>query len=318
MDERDDDLRLPSAAVLETWTVPEPGSDLADRIADAWQDERISRAGLPHRSRLRGVLGVTMGAALGAAAAILVMMLVRPGPADPVEPIPTPTPEAAAVVAPAPAETASARELAQMKADLERIVGEIDRKATATDEFRLVLDVEPEDARVQVTMGGRVVADLLGDARLLLPRGPYEIVAEAEQHEPLQVSGNPTEEPETRHALRLRQQPGARARRDRSPFRELFGRKRKAKAGADSSGDLKNPFSRDDDPVKSAKLRIGTKPGVPPARVYVDGVFIGTTPISAYRVAPGRHTVEWYWADGHVGTEAVDVEADEVRVVKGG
>lgn len=311
MDERDDDdLRLPSAAVLETWTVPEPGSDLADRIADAWQDERISRAELPHRSRLRGAAGVTMGAAVGAAAAILVMMLVRPGPAQPVESIPTPLRETAAVVAPSP-ETASAHELAQMKADLERILGEIDSKPETVGEFRLVLDVEPEDARVQVTMGGRVVADLLGDARLLLPRGPYEIVAEAEQHEPLEISSNPGREHETRHELRLRRVQGAGAARDRR-------RKADAGTGASSGGDLKNPFARDDDPVKSAKLRIGTKAGVPPARVYVDGVFIGTTPIAAYRVTPGRHTVEWYWADGNTATEAIDLEADEVKVLEGG
>lgn len=317
MDERDDDdLRLPSAGVLDTWTVPEPGSDLADRIADAWQDERLSRAGLPRRRRIGTAGGLAVGAAVGAAAAVLVMLLVR-APAEPAGPIPAPAPPPVAEAAPTgPAPVASSatdHELAEMKADLQRIMFDIERNDTMRDEFLLVLDVEPDDAQVRVTVAGRTVADVVGDARLLLPREPYDVVVEAKGHEPMQLSLTPGEGPETRHALSLTRT--AREPRDRI-LRDFFGRK--AKPRSKSSEDLKNPFKRADDAVKSAKLRIGTKSGVAPARVFVDGTLVGATPIASYPVTPGRHTVEWVWDDGRKITQTLVLDADEVRVLKAG
>ena len=52
--------------------------------------------------------------------------------------------------------------------------------------------------------------------------------------------------------------------------------------------------------------------------MHVDGKFIGTTPISAFKVSAGRHTVQWKWDDGRVITEQVTVGEDEARTLKRG
>lgn len=356
MDDRDDDdLRLPSAVVLDTWTVPEPHPDLAERIADAWQAERIARAAPPRRRRYAGVFA---GAAFGAAAAIAVMLLVRPPPSEPAE-APADLPETPAVVAPTPAEApAKARVALRVEpgpaivtVDGEEISGadggrhfgfvttpgvhnvvarqpgyalrllelEVPPEGYAgtitleRSEFILELDVEPDDAQVRVEMAGRTVADVAGDSRLLLPREPFEAFVSAPHYAPVTVHGGPEMGPETKLDVRLEKQtPEPRA---RSPFRSLFKRKPKAHAG---SGDLKNPFARDDDPPKSATLRIGTSSGAAPARVYVDGVYVGTTPIQKLEITPGTHTVEWYWDDGKIVSERVEIDAGDTRVLKRG
>lgn len=344
MDDRDDDdLRLPSAVVLDTFTVPEPHPDLAERIADAWQAERIAR-GEPPRRRYAGVLA---GAAFGAAGAIAVMLLLRPPP----PPAPADLPETPAVVAPTPAEAAAKARVALrvepgpaiVTVDGEEISGadggrhfgfvttpgvhdivarqpgyalrllELDvppegYAGTITlerSEFILELDVEPDDAQVRVEMAGRTVADVAGDSRLLLAREPFEAFVSAPGYAPGTLHGGPEMGPETKLKVRLEKQtPQPRA---RSPFRSWFERKPKARA---ESGELKNPFARDDDPPQSATLRIGTSSGAAPARVYVDGVYVGTT--------PGIHTVEWYWDDGKIVSERVDVDAGDTKVMKRG
>jgi len=85
------------------------------------------------------------------------------------------------------------------------------------------------------------------------------------------------------------------------------------------AGDLKNPFVRSAPAARpSAVLRIGVLPGNGPAKVYVDGRLVGTTPIANARVTPGTHHVRWEWGDGRMFKQTITVAADETLVVKGG
>ncbi len=68
------------------------------------------------------------------------------------------------------------------------------------------------------------------------------------------------------------------------------------------SSDLKNPFA-----PKTATLHIGTHRGVEPAEVYIDGQHHGKTPLANVKVRPGRHTVQWRFADGRIVERSVDV-----------
>ena len=80
-----------------------------------------------------------------------------------------------------------------------------------------------------------------------------------------------------------------------------------------ASRDLKNPFA-----AKTATLHIGTNKGVGPAKVFVDGVYRGKTPLANVKVTPGRHLVEWRFGDGKVIEWRVDVEDGGSEVLKAG
>ena len=68
----------------------------------------------------------------------------------------------------------------------------------------------------------------------------------------------------------------------------------------------------------TATLLIGTNMGVSPAKVYVDGTFIGTTPQSDVAVTPGRHTVKWQWSNGKKITQSVTVADGQRKIVRAG
>ena len=70
--------------------------------------------------------------------------------------------------------------------------------------------------------------------------------------------------------------------------------------------------------AKTATLRIGTNPGVPPAEVYVDDRFVGKTPRPSVKVTPGRHTVKFKWPGGKVIKKSVTVASGGSSIVKAG
>ena len=70
--------------------------------------------------------------------------------------------------------------------------------------------------------------------------------------------------------------------------------------------------------AKTSLLRIGTLPGVAPAKVFVDGAAKGNTPLSKVMVTPGRHKVVFQWPNGKRVTKFVDVGDGESKIVRGG
>ncbi|MCA9711079.1 MAG: PEGA domain-containing protein [Myxococcales bacterium] len=71
--------------------------------------------------------------------------------------------------------------------------------------------------------------------------------------------------------------------------------------------------------AKTATLRFAPKAGVPPAKVYVDGSLVGTTPIPNYKVTPGKHTIKFTWASGRAPkSETVTVGDNEIKTIKAG
>jgi hypothetical protein len=59
-------------------------------------------------------------------------------------------------------------------------------------------------------------------------------------------------------------------------------------------------------PVASGWLSVES---TPPARIYVDGVELGTTPLVGRPLQPGRHELRAVLSDGRTKTLAVDVPA---------
>ncbi len=88
-----------------------------------------------------------------------------------------------------------------------------------------------------------------------------------------------------------------------------------AQEAKETSDILKNPFR--DEPEVPGVLRVGTLPGVQPARVFVDGVEVGFTPIARHEVTPGRHEVKFVWHD-QTSIKKVEVGAGKTQVVRGG
>jgi hypothetical protein len=84
--------------------------------------------------------------------------------------------------------------------------------------------------------------------------------------------------------------------------------------------EAKRPKSPPEPPevAKTAVLRIGTSPGVPPAEVTVDGEPVGRTPVMSVEVTPGKHTVVFRFADRPSVTIEVVVADGETKVLKGG
>ncbi|MBL9101460.1 MAG: protein kinase [Myxococcales bacterium] len=69
--------------------------------------------------------------------------------------------------------------------------------------------------------------------------------------------------------------------------------------------------------AKTAELKIGSGPGLPPATVWVDNVKQAKpTPVTVM-VAPGNHTVKWKYPDGKSTTKKVSVADKSSQVIKG-
>lgn len=72
-----------------------------------------------------------------------------------------------------------------------------------------------------------------------------------------------------------------------------------------------------DDAKELAFLRIGTMRGYAPAKIYVDGKYVGMTPLMKVGITSGRrHTVRWVWPDSDAELK-VTLNAGETRTLKG-
>ncbi len=91
----------------------------------------------------------------------------------------------------------------------------------------------------------------------------------------------------------------------------------KPNTGGGGGGRTKRP--RPKPKAKTATLRFAPKPGVPPAKVYVDGSYAGTTPMLNFKVTPGKHTVKFTWASGRAPkTQSITVGDKETLTIKAG
>lgn len=69
--------------------------------------------------------------------------------------------------------------------------------------------------------------------------------------------------------------------------------------------------------AKTAEIKIGSGPGLPPATVWVDGEKQSKpTPVTVM-VAPGKHTIKWKYPDGKTATKSVTAADKSSQVVKG-
>jgi hypothetical protein len=76
------------------------------------------------------------------------------------------------------------------------------------------------------------------------------------------------------------------------------------------------PVEKPKPKAKTAELKIGSAPGMPPATVWVDNQKQAKpTPVSVM-VAPGPHTIKWKYPDGKTVTKKITA-ADGAQVIKG-
>jgi len=79
----------------------------------------------------------------------------------------------------------------------------------------------------------------------------------------------------------------------------------------------KTPKAQPKAKAKTAEIKIGSGPGLPPATVWVDGQKQAKpTPVTVM-VAPGTHTVKWKYPDGKSTTKKVTAADKSSQVVKG-
>nr|MCH9683913.1 PEGA domain-containing protein [Deltaproteobacteria bacterium] len=67
-----------------------------------------------------------------------------------------------------------------------------------------------------------------------------------------------------------------------------------------------------------AVLRIGTSSGAAPARIYIDGRFVGVSPLMKKSVEPGLHKVRWEWSDSTKQEQMVKVKAGRTQTLRAG
>ncbi|MEM9463326.1 MAG: PEGA domain-containing protein [Myxococcota bacterium] len=201
------------------------------------------------------------------------------------------------------------------------------------------LGAQQEDERVEIGSDGD---------RHVLRREPgvrYEVEARAPgyvtRRVPLPVGGQ-ADVPVTLSLAPDPEDPRARARRSRrssshrSPdLKDPFGKRPGKRAssiddlfegsdgsadssstGSSSTGsdilDLVDPYasgSRSSKKAKSATLRVGVGGGRGPARIHVDGKYVGITPLLSVELPAGRHEVTASWPDGTQERRAVNLTA---------
>jgi len=69
--------------------------------------------------------------------------------------------------------------------------------------------------------------------------------------------------------------------------------------------------------AKTAEIKIGSGPGLPPATVFVDGEKQAKpTPVTVM-VSPGKHTIKWKYPDGKTVSKSVTAADKSSQVIKG-
>jgi eukaryotic-like serine/threonine-protein kinase len=186
----------------------------------------------------------------------------------------------------------------------------------------LVLDSDPPGASMNLIVDGKAVT--MGTAgsqyKVTRERGvTYEIEASLKGYmtkkDPLRFSGDATQ---TVRMTLVRDQTvadaGAAAEKDEPTPKATTTTSKRPKSTTSSS----KPKPKPTPAAKTATLRIGTNPGVPPAKVSVDGQFVGKTPLQSVKVAPGSRKVKFEWNDRPTVTQTVTVGDNDTKVVKGG
>lgn len=291
-DDRDDAPALPDRDVLDAWRVPPPAVDLTDRVL-AHVEAGLPLATvttLPVAPR-RGLGLAVVGVAMVAAAALVLGLTHSWNHPPAAEPAP-----AAVAAPPLDAEPAAVvpedEALALRSPTSDPAPGPDAPLATERTEAEVIVhDLDDPFARASTP-------SRIGPSGLM---NPFDGSSEGS------------------HAVPSKASDGGGGSSD---LKNPFDRPTRASAGRsppELDGVLIDPPSDDDAPDdadKTATLRIGVAKGLHWATVYINGVRIGPTPIMSVKVAPGRHTVRWEWADGTSATARVELAAGDVKSLK--
>jgi hypothetical protein len=184
---------------------------------------------------------------------------------------------------------------------------------------QLSFELVPAEAKASLLAGGQVVGTGANGQTLPVLRNPaltYELQVTAPGYttanQPFTFTGEPTQPVKVTLV-----KAGGDATTPVGPIAVKPDPPIKKSGGGKSGGG--GGSSRPKEPAaKTATLKIGIKPGVPPAKVFVDGKAAGQTPVSSYPVAPGKHTVKFTWDGRPTVTETVNVSDGQTLKVLGG
>ncbi len=215
----------------------------------------------------------------------------------------------------------------------------------------LALHTDPPEAALRLWVDDEPQPLEPGTARHALSRDPgsfYELEASAPGYQsrriPLPLTGAPDQEvrltlvpdpdappPEFAESMVRGSSSGRRGSPD---LKDPFSSRRRTGSADDSADDETAPMSADQrspdfvdpfksredkepsPPAKTAILRLGTDSGQGPAKVYVDGRYVGTTPVMRVKVVPGSHRIKFTWPDGSAWIKRVIVKDGQSKVVK--
>jgi serine/threonine protein kinase len=180
----------------------------------------------------------------------------------------------------------------------------------------LSFELVPAEAKASLLSGGQVMGTGANGGSLPVVRKPdvaYEVEVSAPGYtslrQPVTFTGEPTQTIKITLVKASGETPvGPVAVKESVPIKKSSG-------GGGGGGGSSRPKPT---AAKTATLRIGTKPGVPPAKVTVDGKPVGTTPVMNVAVTPGKHTVKFTWDGRPAATETVNVSDGQTLNVKGG
>jgi serine/threonine-protein kinase len=180
---------------------------------------------------------------------------------------------------------------------------------------QLSFELVPAEAKASLLSGGQVMGTGTNGGSLPVVRNPgvaYEVEVSAPGYTSLRQAVTFTGEAAQTIKVTLVKAGGAEAPVD--VVAKANPPPIKKSGGGGGGGSRPKPPA-----AKTATLRIGTKPGVPPAKVSVDGKALGNTPLMNVAVTPGKHTVKFTWTSGRApATEVVTVGDGQSILVKGG
>ncbi len=183
----------------------------------------------------------------------------------------------------------------------------------------LTLDIEPAGAQVSLVEGETVTPiGKAGETYKLIrkPKTSYAIEAKLDGFQPSRAPITFTGEAAQSVKLVLVKDPSAKPpETPKDPVKDPVETPKDPKV--DPGKKPATPKAPTQPKAKTATLKIGTGPGLPPAEVWVDGQKQDKTTPVVVQVAPGSHTIKWKWPDKKTATQKVSVGDKESLVVKG-
>lgn len=189
---------------------------------------------------------------------------------------------------------------------------------------RIQVDLEPREVKLVVTTKpSRAKLTLFVDGEpTALGRGSTEHPIKRKQHARYELEADANGYTKTKTPIEFGVEAVKHIKLELESSRDPTSAKGKTKTKTKSSGSSKSKSksssSGSSSAAKTATLKVGTEPGLPPAAVYLDGKRVADRTPVTLPVTPGPHKIQWVWKGGKRDNQRVVVKSGRTQLIKGG